>query len=81
MELDTLWREVMEALTTRDSILEDTLAKAERFWAELLRCQEAVEKFRLRIEGIQPATGQPTVIQQQQSVLVVGIPLKIFQNE
>lgn len=69
--LDTLWEQLIESVTTRGNVLEETLVKAERFWAELQICQKAVEELRLRIEGIQPANGQPTVIEEQRNALMV----------
>ncbi|EFO27979.2 spectraplakin [Loa loa] len=69
-ELESLWEELMKDVTTRKNLLEDTLAKAERFWCELNSYQKAINELRLRIEGIQPALGDPTTIEQQQNILL-----------
>ncbi|KHN76670.1 Dystonin [Toxocara canis] len=69
--LDSLWQELYEGVTMRGSVLEETLKKAERFWTELERCQKAVDELRSKIDGIQPATGQPSLIEQQRSALMV----------
>lgn len=52
-------------------MLEDTLNKAEQFWCELKSYQKAINELRLRVEGIQPALGEPTVIGQQRNTLRV----------
>ncbi|VBB27153.1 unnamed protein product [Acanthocheilonema viteae] len=69
-ELDALWDELMKGVTTRGNILEDTLVKAERFCYELKSYQKAINELRLRIEGIQLAFGEPTVIEQQRNILL-----------
>lgn len=61
----------MKGVTTRENVLEDTLAKAERFWYELKSYQKALNELRLRIEGIQPALGEPATIEQQRNALLV----------
>lgn len=70
-ELDMLWEELMEGVTKRGSVLEDTLVKAERFWSELQSCQKAIDELRVRVEGIQAALGEPTVIEKQRHALMV----------
>lgn len=70
-ELDTLWEELMKDVMTRRNVLEDTLAKAERFWYELKSYQKTINELRLRIEGIQSALGEPSVIEQQRNILLV----------
>uniref|UniRef100_A0AAF5PYW1 GAR domain-containing protein n=2 Tax=Wuchereria bancrofti TaxID=6293 RepID=A0AAF5PYW1_WUCBA len=70
-ELDALWEELMKGVTTRENVLEDTLAKAEQFWYELKSHQKAINELRLRIEGIQPALGEPTTIDQQRNILLL----------
>ncbi|KAK6106184.1 Spectrin repeat family protein [Brugia pahangi] len=70
-ELDALWEELMEGVTTRENVLEDTLAKAEQFWYELKFHQKAINELRLRIERIQPALGEPTTIEQQRNILLL----------
>uniref|UniRef100_A0A0R3RSE7 GAR domain-containing protein n=1 Tax=Elaeophora elaphi TaxID=1147741 RepID=A0A0R3RSE7_9BILA len=69
-ELDALWKELMKGVTARENVLENTLAKAEQFWYELKSYQKTVNELRLRIEGIQPALGEPTVIEQQRNILL-----------
>lgn len=61
----------MKGVTTRENVLEDTLAKAERFWYELKSYQKTLNELRLRIEGIQPALGEPATIEQQRNTLLV----------
>ncbi|VDK30955.1 unnamed protein product, partial [Gongylonema pulchrum] len=69
-ELDELWLELMDGITKRGIVLEDTLVKARRFWFELQSCQKAIEELRMRIEGIQAAFGEPVVIEQQRHALM-----------
>lgn len=70
-EVDMLWDELMENVTTRANTLDDTLAKAEQFWNELKSCQKVIDETRLRIEEIQPVLGEPTTIEQQRNILQV----------
>lgn len=79
--LDHLWLELNGSLSNRGSLLEETLIKAEQFWTELQKCQKAVDDLRCAIEAIQPATGQPSIIEQQKNTLMVChmfFPVKIF---
>uniref|UniRef100_A0A915B3J8 Microtubule-actin cross-linking factor 1 n=1 Tax=Parascaris univalens TaxID=6257 RepID=A0A915B3J8_PARUN len=74
--LDSLWEELNEGVTLRGNILEETYKKAERFCMELQRCQKALDELRSKIDDIQPATGQPSLIEQQRTTLM-GIEVEM----
>ncbi|CAJ0564897.1 unnamed protein product, partial [Mesorhabditis spiculigera] len=49
--------------------LNDALAKAHQFWAELDDCQKAIDDLKARLETLEPAIGQPERLREQQQGL------------
>ncbi|VDO70038.1 unnamed protein product [Heligmosomoides polygyrus] len=65
--LDDLWKSIEQETNNRGGFLESTLAKAKRFWSELDECQRAIDDLRVRLDSVEPAAGQPEVLQRQQA--------------
>ncbi|CAI2296036.1 unnamed protein product [Caenorhabditis sp. 36 PRJEB53466] len=67
--LDRLWREIEREAVDRGGVLEDVLEKAKHFWSELDTCQKAVDDLRTRLELVEPATGHPEQLADQQQMM------------
>lgn len=67
--LDKLWREIEREAVDRGAVLEDVLEKAKNFWNELDSCQKAVDDLRNRLELVEPATGHPEQLADQQQMM------------
>ncbi|CAI5438399.1 unnamed protein product [Caenorhabditis angaria] len=67
--LDKLWREIEKEAEDQGGLLEDVLGKSKKFWNELDACQKAVDDLRTRLELIEPATGSPEQLADQQDLM------------
>ncbi|EGT34885.1 hypothetical protein CAEBREN_18491 [Caenorhabditis brenneri] len=67
--LDKLWKEIEREALDRGVVLEDVLEKAKNFWSELDSCQKAVDDLRNRLELVEPATGHPEQLADQQEIM------------
>ncbi|CAJ0569386.1 unnamed protein product, partial [Mesorhabditis spiculigera] len=67
--LDQLWGEIGRGAEMRGAFLNDALAKAHQFWAELDDCQKAIDDLKARLETLEPAIGQPERLREQQQGL------------
>uniref|UniRef100_A0A1I7TIM4 GAR domain-containing protein n=1 Tax=Caenorhabditis tropicalis TaxID=1561998 RepID=A0A1I7TIM4_9PELO len=67
--LDKLWKEIEREAVDRGVVLEDVLEKAKHFWSELDSCQKAVDDLRNRLELVEPATGHPEQLADQQEIM------------
>ncbi|PIC54076.1 hypothetical protein B9Z55_003484 [Caenorhabditis nigoni] len=67
--LEKLWKEIEREAVDRGVVLEDVLEKAKHFWSELDSCQKAVDDLRNRLELVEPATGHPEQLADQQEII------------
>eukprot|EP00081_Caenorhabditis_elegans_P000597 NP_001021859.1 Uncharacterized protein CELE_ZK1151.1 [Caenorhabditis elegans] len=67
--LEKLWKEIEREAVDRGVLLEDVLDKAKHFWSELDSCQKAVDDLRNRLELVEPATGHPEQLADQQEIM------------
>uniref|UniRef100_A0A8R1E2J6 GAR domain-containing protein n=1 Tax=Caenorhabditis japonica TaxID=281687 RepID=A0A8R1E2J6_CAEJA len=67
--LEKLWKEIEREAVDRGAVLEDVLDKAKHFWNELDSCQKAVDDLRNRLELVEPATGHPEQLADQQQLM------------
>lgn len=68
-KLEKLWKDIEAGAAQRGQYLEEVLAKAKSFWSELDQCQKAVDDLRVRLETMEPATGQTVQLQAQQAAM------------
>ncbi|XP_070510262.1 microtubule-actin cross-linking factor 1 isoform X19 [Cardiocondyla obscurior] len=68
-QLNRLWTDVQKATTDRGHTLDDTLAVAEKFWAELNGVMTTLRELQDALAGQAPPAAQPAAIQQQQVAL------------
>ncbi|XP_026824489.1 microtubule-actin cross-linking factor 1 isoform X28 [Ooceraea biroi] len=68
-KLNKLWTDVQKATTDRGRTLDDTLAVAEKFWAELNGVMATLRELQDALAGQAPPAAQPAAIQQQQVAL------------
>ncbi|KAL1115034.1 hypothetical protein AAG570_007065 [Ranatra chinensis] len=67
--LSSLWEEVQEATRSRSKSLEEALAVAARFWAELQSVMSSLADLESSLSSQQPPAVRPHAIHQQQQVL------------
>ncbi|XP_072756463.1 microtubule-actin cross-linking factor 1 isoform X11 [Anoplolepis gracilipes] len=68
-KLNKLWADVQKATTDRGHTLDDTLAVAEKFWAELNGVMATLRELQDALAGQAPPAAQPAAIEQQQVAL------------
>ncbi|XP_011865299.1 PREDICTED: dystonin isoform X20 [Vollenhovia emeryi] len=68
-KLNKLWTDVQKATNDRGRTLDDTLAVAEKFWAELNGVMATLRELQDALAGQAPPAAQPAAIQQQQVAL------------
>lgn len=68
-KLNALWTDVQKATNDRGRTLDDTLAVAEKFWAELNGVMATLRELQDALAGQAPPAAQPAAIQQQQVAL------------
>jgi dystonin len=69
LALEGLWSEIHDGLNRRSSFLQDTLAKAERFWSELENCQRAVDGLKRNLDTIQLTSADPQMLDENKARL------------
>ncbi|KAK0426456.1 hypothetical protein QR680_009719 [Steinernema hermaphroditum] len=71
--LEVLCLEIEQGSATRGAQLQETLVKAERFWAEYEQCLEAVDTLRKRLEAIDAGPGESPEHLKEQKMELAGI--------
>uniref|UniRef100_A0A7E4ZUS0 GAR domain-containing protein n=1 Tax=Panagrellus redivivus TaxID=6233 RepID=A0A7E4ZUS0_PANRE len=67
--LENLAAEISESADRRSAFLQDTLDKAERFWAELDNCQRVVDNLMGNLNSIEVNTTDPQALEDNKAVL------------
>ena len=65
-KLNVLWVDVQSDAKNRDTSLNDTLAVAEKFWAELKQVMQKLRDLKDTLTSQEPPATEPKAIQQQQ---------------